>query len=195
MSEEKIPFTSGEEEIDEEAEQQAIKEQEELRAQLVRLRNGTLRSPGLAPILSDLGKYHILEARSDIEAFLTSEDSEERRYALMALTVDFGLQDYLETARRFLLFDPNDFCRITATTALDCLMEKTQDRPTLHLLAQVVHNEQENESLRKGAYSAMLSIVGASKMEQFLPATPDFHFPQDIKWDMVDEYWEKGEAI
>ncbi len=195
MSEEKIPLVSEEEDLDDEEERRVRKEQQALREQLAQLRNGTLHSPGLALFLSDLGKYYILEARADIEAFLTSEDREERRYALMALAVDFHLPDHLQTARRFLTSDPDDLCRITATTALSCLMEKTYDRPTLQLLAQVVHNEQEDESIRKGAYQAMLSVLGASKMERHLPATSHFHFPQDIKWDMVDEYWEKGEAI
>ncbi|MGH2482317.1 MAG: HEAT repeat domain-containing protein [Ktedonobacteraceae bacterium] len=195
MSEEQIPPTSEQEDLDEEEERRVRKEQEKLRDQLAQIRNGMLHSPGLALILSDLGKYYILEARADIEGFLTSEDSEERRYALIALAVDFHLPEHVQTARHFLTSDPNDHCRIAATTALGSLMTNTHDRPTLQLLAQVVHNEQEDESIRTGAYRAILSILGASKMEQFLTASLRFHFPQDIKWDMVDEYWEKGEAI
>lgn len=145
MSEEEITLVDCEEYLNQDYERQVTEEQKKLREQLARLRNGTLHSPGLASILSDLGKYHILEARADIEAFLISDDSEERRYALVALAVDFHLQEHLRTAHHFLESDPDDLCRITATTALGSLMEDTHDLPTLQLLAKVAHNQQETE--------------------------------------------------
>lgn len=71
-------------------------------------------------------------------------------------------------------------------------MEKTHDRPTLRFLAGIVHNEHENEVVRTSAYSAILSVLGRPKAEQFATSfSSRFTFPQDVKWELVDEYWEE----
>ena len=171
--------------------EQAIAEEKLLREKLAAIRKGTLHSPGLYAVLVDLGKYHILEARPDIEAFLTSEDSEERRAALRTLTVDFQLQEHWETARRFLENDPDDLCRITAASAFAALMADTHDSSTLRLLANMVHNEEEDETVRTAAYRAILSVLGRPKAEQFATSfSSRFNFPQDVKWELVDQYLE-----
>ena len=128
------------------------------------------------------GKSRLLEARPDIESFLHSPDDDLRKSALYALTTYFGLQDYWPTALQFLLYDPDFLVRSEGAYALAWLKKNTGDRGTLSVLASVVCDPYDDETVREDAYRSMRIVAfGESK-----PLGLSFCLERDADWDFVN---------
>lgn len=126
------------------------------------------------------GKGHFLEARPEIEKFLSSDDPEMRKTALLVLVFGFGLYDYLDTARQFLEHDPDVHVRMIGASALGTIMRNTSNEHTLALLASVVRNDKEDTFVRRTAYAEMRSVLQDNPREHFTLATSRLHFPEDV---------------
>jgi hypothetical protein len=130
------------------------------------------------------GKSRLLEARPDIEPFLRSPQYSLRKSALYALTAYFGLQDYWPTAVQFLLYDPDTIVRSEGASALGWLKGNTGDRQTLGVLASVVCDPYDNETVREDAYRAMRWVAfGDSDVLGIA-----FYLEQDADWDFVNAH-------
>jgi hypothetical protein len=128
------------------------------------------------------GKSRLLEAHPDIEPFLHSPDADLRKSALYALAAYFRLQDYWPTALQFLLYDPDIIVRSEGASALGWLKSNTGDRRTLGLLANVVCDPYDDETVREDAYRSM-RIVAFGDWE---PLANSFYLERDADWDFVN---------
>jgi hypothetical protein len=126
---------------------------------LADLRAGRLRSNSLPDVIHEFGEERFEEALPEIVNFLTSTNEVVRYMALHVLTFHFQSKDYKPAAIEMLLHDPDEDCRRQAAAGLGSLMENTGDHESLHILVQVVHNEEETEAVRATAYKAMYTIV------------------------------------
>jgi hypothetical protein len=100
----------------------------------------------------------------------------------------FTLQQHWETARQFLEQDPDSDCRRMGASSLGILRKNTQDSTTLRVLAPVVRNTAENPFVRQTAYRAMRGIIRYDPREPLGKPTPEFSFPEDVDWALVDSY-------
>ncbi|GCE11720.1 HEAT repeat domain-containing protein [Tengunoibacter tsumagoiensis] len=150
--------------------------------QLTKYRAGQIETSQYAWMIDDWGKYNIVEALPEIEAFLQSSDVDVRIAALHTLTSYFRLQKYWPTARDFFLYGSDMSERSAGALALGRLQQNTQDRKTLGLLASVVADIYENDEIRKDAYQAML-LVGSGKWEM---VHSRFYIDQDANWEYIN---------
>ena len=102
------------------------------------------------------------------------------------LVFKFGLQEHWETARRFLLKDPDEDCRMLAADCLYILKRNTSDRASLELLASIVRNKQESRIMRKTAYISMRFIIHYNPIEH--RDSMDRSLDRDADWAIVDSY-------
>ncbi len=153
----------------------ALKELEDYRA-------GKFAASHYDTLIMNWGKSRLLEARPDIEPFLYSPDADLRKSALYALTAYFRLQDYWPIALEFLLYDPDFIVRCEGADALGWLKKNTGDRRTLGVLANVVCDPYDDESVRRDAYRSMRIVAfGDSK-----PLGLSFYLERDADWDFVN---------
>ena len=138
--------------------------------------------------IHEFGRNHFLEARKDVEGFLTSSEPQLRSVALEVLVNYWRLSDFEETARDFLEHDPDDDCRMKGAAALLVLKRNTKDPQTLSVLARVVRNSEEDLIVREAAYAAMRVVIHYDPREQFRLASKGIASPQEIDWEMVNCY-------
>ncbi len=161
---------------------------DELERRLADLRRGALPPSETYHTIHQFGRAHFLEARPDVERFLTDDDPELRYIALEVLTTHWRLPEHWETARHFLEQDPFDGNRILGASALESLKQDTRDRPTLAVLARVVRNEQERRMVREAAYIAMQGIIHYDPRAQFNLSATGVNLAHDVDWALVDSY-------
>ena len=94
-----------------------------------------------------------------IERLLKSENSSLRMCALVALTLDWGIQEYWSTAITF-LSDPALECREVAVEALGVLICPMNEVAILTALCEVVSDRWECSALRESAWEIMLAYSG-----------------------------------
>ncbi|MBO0780990.1 MAG: HEAT repeat domain-containing protein [Ktedonobacteraceae bacterium] len=162
-------------------------EQIQLRQKLEDLRQGKIPPGELYATIHDFGRAYFLEARPDVERFLTHPDSQYRGLAIHVLASDWRLPECWETARKMLLTDPDVDCRMKAASALQALKRDTQDHPTLEVLAGVVTNQQEEQIVREVAYAAMRGVVKYDPREQFRFANEGL-VVQEVDWNWVRSF-------
>jgi len=75
-------------------------------ATLEDFRVGKIDESEWVSMINRFGRAYLIEARPDVERFLTSEKPLLRYTALHILTLYFKLQDHWKTAIDFLLYDP-----------------------------------------------------------------------------------------
>jgi len=163
-------------------------QKEELVNTLEALRQGALSPREIYHAIQAFGEMNFQEARPEVEHFLKSEDPELRFVALKVLTQYWRLTEHWKTARDVLLHDPDEDCRFRAAGNLGSLMMNTHDKPTLSILARVVHNEQEKRVVRSAAYAAMRGILHFDPREQLHMAAHGVDFAKEVDWKMVDLY-------
>jgi Domain of unknown function (DUF4926) len=161
-------------------------EQERLEGLLQEVRLKRLAADDLYSALHTFGRQHYVEAKQDVETCLTSPEPDIRKIALHVLAKDWRLPEHWETARAFLR-DADSECRIEGASALGVLKMNTQDRRTLHLLALVVTNQQEDQIVREAAYAAMRSIHHFDPQEQLHLAARGTA-TGEMDWDLVQSY-------
>lgn len=159
-----------------------------LMRQLQDMRDNKLAGRALYRTVHELGRSHFLEARQDVERFLTHTDPQLRAIALEVLVNHWRLADYWNAARAFLEQDPDKECRMKGASALEVLKRNTQDRLTLSVLAHVVRNPQEAQLVRETAYAAMRGIIHYDPREQFRLASKGITTAHEVDWNMVDSY-------
>lgn len=167
---------------------------QEAKERLELLRQGNVANIEIPSALFTFGKAEYLEARPDVELLLTNPEPEIRKTALKVLTSYWYLDDYWETARDFLEHDPDADCRAEGAFALGVLRRDTGDRKILAVLAKVVKDENEGESVRITAYQAMRSIVQFDIEEHKRWMREGFTFEKDVNWAFVDACLEQGEG-
>lgn len=178
---------------------------DDLRALLQRVRAGTLAEDDLYQAIHKLGRvgltedhiYHAIhelgraelkEAIPAIERFLTHDDPQYRYIALEVLTLHFHLPEHWTSAVHALRHDPDDHVRIGAASALCTLRRNTHDAATLHELARVVADENEDEFVRQTAWSAMLGVIKWDWQEQRRLARGAIDLAREVDWNFVYRY-------
>lgn len=160
------------------------------------LRRGVVPPGALYSTLHDLGRERVEEGVPDIERFLTHDDPQLRYVALEVLAFHFQLPQHAETARRFLVQDPDDDCRRLGAAALGKLRRDTQDETTARLLAPVVRNLAENLTVRETAYLAMREIMRFVPRERFFlfgGGRADIDHEPTVDWAFVDSFLTPGD--
>jgi len=163
----------------------------ELHRRLRGIQQGEIAHSELYSMIHQLGEAGLTDARSTIEQFLGHEDPQLRYIALEVLTRHFRCDEHWHTAKGFLLKDSDPDCRRMGASALNILKRNTQDWETLHILAQVVCNEEELTTAREAAYIAMLGIIQFNPQQQFELSLRGLHLERDVDWTMVKSYLNK----
>lgn len=158
------------------------------------LRQGNRDGIGIPSTLITFGKAEYLEARPEVEQFLTDPNPEIREHALKVLTLYWYLDEHWKTACDFLEHDPVEDCRVAGVVGLEALKTDTGDRKTLLILAKVVKNENETTYMRTRAYQAMRSIAHFNIEEQKRWMREGFSFEKDVNWSFVNAVLEQGEG-
>jgi HEAT repeat protein len=152
--------------------------------ELADYRAGKLDASHYDSLIVGWGKVGLLEARRDIEPFLYSPEYSLRSSALHTLAGNFHLQDYWPIAVQFLLFDPDMIVRREAAFVLGWLKSDTRDQRTLAVLADVVRDPYDDETVRKYAYEAMRWVAfGDSDV-----LGTAFYLERDADWDFVNAH-------
>ena len=159
-----------------------------LSATLADLRAGRLRPYSLSETIHEFGEEHFEEALPEIVSSLNSTNERVRYMALHVLTFHFQLKDYKPSAIEMLLHDPDEECREQAASGLGALMKNTGDLESLHVLAKVVHNEEEPKLTRAIAYASMYSIVHDDRQQQDQLTETMFKPGFTFDWKFVDKY-------
>ena len=159
-----------------------------LSATLADLRAGRLRPNSLSGVIHEFGEERFDEALPEIVSSLTSPNERVRYMALHVLTFHFQLKDYKYAAIEMLLHDPDAECREQAASGLGSLMKNTGDLESLHVLAQVVHNEKEPKLTRAIAYTSMYGIVHYDRHQQDQLTETLFKPGFTFDWEFVDTY-------
>ncbi|HEU5381117.1 MAG TPA: hypothetical protein VFV38_37310 [Ktedonobacteraceae bacterium] len=160
---------------------------------LAEYRAGQVSESEYSSLIMQWGKARLLEARSDIEAFLQHPNASLRRDALDALGFLFRLQDYWPTATQFLLYDPEYQVRTMGASTLAALKANSGDRQTLGVLASVVADSYDYELIRTDAYRAMFVVAYGYQQadvhweEIDNPPEKIFDLQRDINWNFVNE--------
>ena len=168
---------------------QTDKQIDKLKQKLEDIRRGLEPSDGYYAI-HEFGDENFIEARPEVEHFLTSDDPRLRYIALHVLTQHFGLQEYWGTALTFLRHDPDEDCRRMAASSLASLKRNTKDTKTLEALARSVSNKSEDEDVRIRAYTAMREVLDFDGREQMRIVGPEFDLERDADWQMIHSYIE-----
>ena len=176
--------------VSQDEETYAVEQTWRFQANLAALQEGTLTNEywNIHNTLVQIGKRQIKEASSLVARFLTSDDPDLRDVALMVLTLDLGLQEYLDPALRFLLEDPDPYCRICGACAVGSLMQNTNDHRMLAVFTRTALNEQEDGQVRSSAYRAILPVIGSSNLEQFIAS---HEYPKNVDWQLVASFLEQ----
>jgi hypothetical protein len=167
----------------------------ELLQKLQDLQHGNMSLNEMYHVIREFGRENFLEARQDVERFLTHPDPKLRGLALEVLAVHWGLTDSWYMARAFLEQDPDEECRMRGALALEVLKRNIQDRDTLLVLARVVCYPKEASSVRQAAYAAMLGIIHFDPQEQLSLAEKGLDLDQEIDWNMVKSYLSESSDL
>jgi HEAT repeat protein len=157
--------------------ERALKELEDYRA-------GKIKKSHYNSLIVDWGKVGLLEARQDIEPFLYSPEADLRISALHTLVGNFHLHDYWPTAVQFLLYDPDILVRCEAAFVLGWLKNDTRDQRTLAVLADVVCDPYDDETVRGYAYDSMRWVT----FGDLDPLEESFYLERDADWNFVKSY-------
>ncbi len=163
-------------------------QEKELSRLLGDIRRDQLEGRELYHAIHEFGRNHFLEARKDVEGFLTNSDPQLRAIALEVLVNHWRLSDFERTSRNFLEHDSDKECRMKGASALEVLKRNTKDRQTLSVLARVVRNSEEALIVRDAAYAAMRGVIHYDPREQFFLASKGITSLQEIDWEMVNSY-------
>lgn len=155
------------------------------RAVLEEFHAGKINKSKLYSTIHLFGQADLIEARPDVERFLTNERPDLRSIALHVLTLHFKLQEHWQTAVDFLLYDPDISCRSKGASALEWLKRNTRDSRTLSILASVATNKNEEIGVRGDAYTAMRGIFSYDNEEQLHIIDHNFNLERDADWEFV----------
>lgn len=153
---------------------------------LADLRAGRVPAKELYNVLHSFGDQGLLEAKPDVETFLTHPAPELRYIALNVLTFHWMCSEHRETCKRFILHDEDSDNRRMGVAGLGALMEGTRDPETLRLLLKVFRNEAEEWDVRDAAYSSVLYVLGRPVSEQ-PSAARRLDYKKDVDWEVIEE--------
>lgn len=164
---------------------------------LEKYRAGQVPKAKYSSMIVEWGKTQLVEARSEIEAFLKEADATLRQDALHALGINFGLEDYWPVAADMCLYDSDQKVREEAASVLGWLKRDTHDEQTLVLLASVVRDAYEAEQVRESAYIAMREVFHYKREEAFRLSSESYELEDEVDWKFVNAYvnsqWEEEE--
>ena len=153
---------------------------------LTDLRAGRIPKKDLYSVIHTLGHEDYLEAKADVEQFLTHPNSELRYIALNVLTFHWMCDEHRTTCEQFLLHDRDSDNRRMGVAGLGALMERTKDPKTLSLLLRVFRNKKEEWDVRDVAYQSILYVLGRPASEQ--PSSARLlDYAKDVNWDRIRE--------
>jgi hypothetical protein len=158
----------------------------ELRSLLTRLRSGGIPEGELYSTLHRFGNARFLEARRDVEAFLTHPEASLRYIALNVLTLHWGCVEHRTTCERFAIDEGDPDNRSLGAACLGSLAQGTRDPRALKLLLDILENGAEDWHVRAAAYRAILSVLGRPASEQ-PSAARRLDFERDVSWERVQE--------
>ncbi|HWZ46290.1 MAG TPA: HEAT repeat domain-containing protein [Candidatus Saccharimonadales bacterium] len=152
---------------------------------LEKLRNKEIPVKEIGSAIVKLGKpfdkEKILAAKDVIAGYLNHEDDWVRREAMWFLTSWGRLPEYQPALIHALRCDPDLDNRSYAATCLGRLRKGSKNLEAIRVLKEALEDGQEDELVRKEAYSSLLEIV-KDQPEDFR-----IHEKQlsDVDWDWV----------
>ena len=153
---------------------------------LANLRTGRIPRRNLYTVLHTLGHEGFLEAKADVEKFLTHPDPELRYIALNVLTFHWMCEEHRITCERFARQEADSDNRRMGVAGLGALMEGTKNSRTLRLLLRVFRNKKEEWDVRDAAYRSILYVLGRPASEQ-PSAARELDYTKDVNWKRIQE--------
>lgn len=133
----------------------------------------------------ELGDEGYRDARRAVEKFLYHEDARLREAAIIAVALDWGLDDHRPTCERFIREESNVDVHRAAVAGLGSLLRSTFDHSAISLMASIVRDPSVNLWTRQTAYSSILNIIGVPPSEH----PPLVHDEEElhlcINWDLL----------
>jgi hypothetical protein len=108
--------------------------------------------------LINIGKGYHTGLKEDVEKFLAHSNIELRSGAIRVLGFYWRLPEYKEKAWEMFIHDPDDWVRAGALMAWIGYHEDSGDKSILKKLHEVLINKQEDESIRKTAYTGIFVV-------------------------------------
>jgi hypothetical protein len=164
-----------------------------LEQNLEAIRQGKIAVIDMPHIIDYFGPAYFFPAIPTLAQLLTHDEALVRDMALKILTLYFRLPEYWCTAREFMEHDPEEICRDRGATSLGWLQENTKDVRTLCVLARVIRNDHEEESVRERAYQSMRAVFNYNVQEQNRLVDEELNFDTGVDWEFVDTYIRLGE--
>lgn len=153
---------------------------------LADLRAGAVEHTNLYDVIHKFGNEGFVEAKPEVERFLTDSDPELRYIALNVLTFHWACSDHRCTCERFALNDCDSDNRRIGVGGLGSLLKGTRDPKALALLLSIFRNEEEEWHVRDGAYASILYVHGRPLSEQ-PPASRMLDYTKDVNWGRIRE--------
>jgi hypothetical protein len=120
----------------------------------------------------------------ETERFLDHLDPDLRLAAITMFGAHWGSDErFGDACERLAWSDSDDEVREAAIGQLGWRYWETSDFRIGGLLAEIVHDETQDASVRRTAYFSLYKIRGRSLRER--PSRKDFRFPEDVDWSLV----------
>jgi hypothetical protein len=118
------------------------------------------------------------------ERFFDHPDPNLRLAALKMFCIHWDLDErFGDACERLAWTDSDEEVRAAAIDHLGWRYWETSDFRIGGFLAEIVHDETQDASVRRMAYLSLYQIRGRSVLER--PSRKDFRFPEDVDWSLV----------
>ena len=163
-------------------------EQERMQQEMKALQSETAFQWEVISAIESLGEKLYRGAIPLIEQRLHDKDPVIRAAALKSLTCSFGLEEHWETAKHFLLEDPDEQCRVAGAESLSYLKQDSGDLRTLALLASVVCDKDAPKALRQMTCAALLAVRHYDGREWYTILNESYDLDGKADWELVKKY-------
>lgn len=149
------------------------------------LQRGELPRTRFVTAMITIGKAAYTPAIPLLEDLLDDPDEGVRRYALQALVLDFHLPRHCETAWRMLEEETESEVRSMAAACLGFCYTATRDLPVLQWMADIVADDEDDESVRVLACDAIFDILGYPYLHPKRPGIGRADFRAAVDWELI----------
>lgn len=135
-----------------------------------------------------LGHANYVQAEYRVASFLSSNNPELRKIALMVLIQHWGLKKYLDQCQYLIDNDPNSDVRHIAVSCLGDLLRESKNKLILIKLREIVQNSNEHWMVRQSALDGIMRALGRPLEER-----PNISVDYDldlINWEDIMSQFE-----
>lgn len=139
----------------------------------------------------DIGKGEHRQLQPEVIKFLSHNDSEARRAAIIVLGTHWQVPEVIDTLENLWRNDPEELVRVAALIAWSGYFAKTKNKPAMKKLFQILIDDVEELQVLIEALAGIFRISGL-ELSQFGLANiyriNDFdEFKSKVPWDELDK--------